>query len=218
MRPSPLSTLGESSDRPCVFSVSFFSCKTAPSLSATSSHPILFRPCSLISCSTVFTINGRLNAPSERNSDQKLFSKALVVTEQEFAYSTKESYKPWKPFSLGSSTLIATAIFTSGLAIVLGILQWQNTRHGALFFASTANGFTILEDFLYRCLPTLIVVLYAMAWSWIDLDVMRLESWLQLAQSGGASADSSLLLQHPADFLPLVPFKAAELRSVMVLY
>lgn len=104
--------------------------------------------------------------------------------------------------------------FTSGLAIVLGILQWQNTRHGALFFASTANGFTILEDFLYRYLPTLVVVLYAMAWSWIDLDVMRLES----AQSGGASADSSLLLQHPADFLPLVPFKAAELRSVMVLY
>jgi hypothetical protein len=142
---------------------------------------------------------------------------ALVVTEQESAHSAKEPYKPWKPFSLSSGTLIATAIFTSGLAIVLGILQWQNTRHGALFFASTVNGFTISEDFLYRYLPTLVVVLYGMAWSWIDLDVMRLEPWFQLAQSGGASADSSLLLQYPADFLPLVPFKAAKLRSVVIL-
>jgi hypothetical protein len=178
---------------------------------------MLFRPCSLSRAVLILRLMEGFDAPSERNSDQKLFSKALVVTEQELAYQTKESYKPWKPFSLSSSTLIATAIFTSGLAVVLGILQWQNTRHGALFFASTANGFTISEDFLYRYLPTLIVVLYGVAWSWIDLDVMRLEPWYQLAQSGGASADSSLLLQYPADFLPLVPFKAAKLRSVVFL-
>jgi hypothetical protein len=139
------------------------------------------------------------------------------VTDQELAYSTKESYTPWKPFSLSSGTLISTTIFTGALAVVLGILQWQNTRHGALFFASTVNGFTISEDFLYRYLPTIVVVLYGLAWSWIDLDIMRLEPWFQLAQSGGASAEISLLLQYPAEFLPFVPFKAAKLRSVVVL-
>jgi hypothetical protein len=157
------------------------------------------------------------DAVSEHNPDQKLSSETIVVTEQELAHATKESYKTWKPFSLSSGTLIATALFTGGLVVVLGILQWQNTRHGALFFASTANGFTLLEDFLYRYLPTIVVVLYSLAWSWIDLDIMRLEPWFQLARSGGASADSSLLLQYPADFLPLVPLKAAKLRLVAAL-
>jgi hypothetical protein len=157
------------------------------------------------------------NVLSEHNSNQILSSKSLVVSEDEVPHSTQEPQKPWKPWTLNSVTLVSIAIFTGGLAIVLGILQWQNARYGALFFAPTVDGFSFSENFLYRYLPTIIIVSYGLAWSWIDLDIKRLEPWFQLAHAEGASAEESLLLQYPVDFLPLVPFKAAKLRLVVIL-
>jgi len=150
------------------------------------------------------------NALSKRNSDEKLPYKAREV-------SGREVYKPWKPWTLNPGTLISTAIFSVGLAGVLGILQWENARHGALFFASTTDGFSFTENFLYRYFPTIIIVLYGMALSWIGLDIKRLEPWFQLARKGGVKAEKSVLLQYPVDFLPFVPFKAAKLRFVMLL-
>lgn len=141
------------------------------------------------------------------SSEHSTFSEELDVPDRGHA-------KQWKPWTLSTGFLVPMAIFTAGLAVLLGLLQLQTARHGALFFASTANGFTFTENFLYRYLPTIVIVLYGMAWSWIDLDVKRLEPWFQLAQSGGVSAEKSLLLNYPVDFLPLVPFKAAKLRSV----
>lgn len=44
--------------------------------------------------------------------------------------------------------------------------------------------------------------------SWVDLDVKRLEPWFQLSNEGGATAEQSLLLQYPFDFLPFIPFTA----------
>lgn len=111
----------------------------------------------------------------------------------------------------------STAVFSVDLVGVLGILQWENARHGALFFASTTDGFSFMENFLHRYFPTIIIVLYGMAFSWIGLDNKRLEPWFQLARNGGAEAEKSVLLQYPVDFLSFVPFKAAKLRSVMLL-
>lgn len=49
-----------------------------------------------------------------------------------------------------------------------------------------------------------------MLWSWVDLDVKRLEPWYQLSSSNGASAYESLLLHYPVDFLAVVPFQSAK--------
>lgn len=157
------------------------------------------------------------NAISGIDLDQSFSSKALLVNEEEVAHYVRKPHKPWKPRTLNSATLASIAIFTGGLAILLGILQWQNTRAGALLFASMSGEFSFSDNFLYRYLPTITIVLYGLAWSWIDLDVKRLEPWFQLAQEGGTSAERSLLLQYPVDFMPLVPFKAAKLRSAIVL-
>jgi hypothetical protein len=64
-----------------------------------------------------------------------------------------------------------TVVFSVGLTGVLGILQWEDAGHGALFFASTMDGFSLMESFLHRYFPTIMVVLYGMAFSWIDLDI-----------------------------------------------
>lgn len=139
----------------------------------------------------------------------------VSIHEQSSASTTVVTPKDgWKPWTFSVVILVPAMLFTALLVITLGLLQWQNARQGALFFASSLDGFSPLETFLYRYLPTVITVLYGMAWSWIDLDVKRLEPWFQLAQTGGAIAEKSLLLHYPVDFLPLVPLKAAKRRSV----
>ncbi len=44
--------------------------------------------------------------------------------------------------------------------------------------------------------------------SWVDLDAKRLEPWFQLSKDSGVSAENSLLLQYPFDFLPFIPLTA----------
>ena len=150
--------------------------------------------------------------PSKSDADQNLSSTTPVIAEQEFADSMKETLKHWKPWTFSSRVLIPLAVFAAGLAAILGILQWQNSRNGALLFAVAGDNFSSMDNFLYRFCPTIVVVLYGIGWSWIDLDIKRLEPWFQLSKSGGTSAQTSLLLHYPVDFLPFVPFKAAQRR------
>ena len=51
-----------------------------------------------------------------------------------------------------------------------------------------------------------------MIWSWIDLDVKRLEAFFLLSKPEGSSGKDSILLSYPVDFLAFVPIKAAKLR------
>lgn len=122
----------------------------------------------------------------------------------------------WKPLTFSAIILGPVITFTALLVVLLGILQSLDARHGALFFASSLVGFTSFQNFLYRYLPILVIVLYGITWSWIDLDVKRLEPWYQLSQKASVTAEKSLLLHYPVDFLPFVPFKAAKSRSAPI--
>ena len=139
----------------------------------------------------------------------KLFSQQPILETHPINDSTRAK-RPWRPWTLTAKVLVPTALFTTLLIVALALLQWQNARNGALFFADSEDGFLYAELFLYRYLPTIIIVLYGVIWSWIDLDIKRLEPWFQLADSKGADGASSLLLQYPVQFLPLVPFKDAR--------
>jgi hypothetical protein len=176
---------------------------------------LLFPPGAPFMCCSDFTKMEDFDTISESHSKQNPPPKALmVVNKHELAYATQGLRKPWKPLSFSSGILVSFALFTAGLAAMLGVFQWQNSRNGALLFAGTGDAFSSMDAFLYRFCPTIIVVFYSIAWSWIDLDIKRLEPWFQLAQTGGSSARASLLSHYPVDFLPLVPFKAAQRRSV----
>ena len=113
---------------------------------------------------------------SGTNSHQSLSSEALVVTEHDSVNSTQKSQKPWQPLSFSSGILVPLAVFTAGLAALLGALQWQNSRNGALLFASIRCTFNLIGSFLYHFCPTILVVFYGIVWNWIDLDIKRLES------------------------------------------
>lgn len=138
-------------------------------------------------------------------------SKAKSVSPTIYAVDDVTSHeKNWRPWTIKAQGLIPTGLFTALLIVALALLQWQDARRGALFLADTTNGFSNVEIFLYRYLPTITIVIYGTIWSWIDLDIKRLEPWFQLSNGRGVRGSNSVLLQYPLRFLPLVPLRAAR--------
>ena len=104
------------------------------------------------------------------------------------------------------------AIWTGALTAVIEVLAQRSKREGGLSLARTADDIPDLAEFKYEFLPTIIAVFFSIAWTWIDLDVKRIQPWLELSKSGGARAQDSLNLDYPYDFVAWVPYKAAKRR------
>ena len=96
--------------------------------------------------------------------------------------------------------------------MVLQYLLLKSQRDNGLIFAEDLTKLPLSRSFSYLYLPTIIAVIYGFAWTWIDLDVRRIEPFYQLARDGGAAAAESMLLTYPVDFLASVPFKALKFR------
>ncbi|KFY15096.1 hypothetical protein V492_02234 [Pseudogymnoascus sp. VKM F-4246] len=123
--------------------------------------------------------------------------------------------KLWKPATLRFPVLGSIFTVTVLMIIVLETLAYisvgkNNSNGGGLAFAATVDDISTIATVSYLYLPTVIAVLYGMVWNWVDLDSKRLEAWFQLSKPEGASAEDSLLLQYPFDFLPFVPIRAAR--------
>ncbi|KFY83448.1 hypothetical protein V498_08068 [Pseudogymnoascus sp. VKM F-4517 (FW-2822)] len=123
----------------------------------------------------------------------------------------------WKPATLRFPFL--GSIFTVTVLMIIGLetlaylsIGKNNSNGGGLAFAATVDDISTIATLSYLYLPTVIAVLYGMAWSWIDLDSKRLEPWFQLSKPEGAAAEDSILLQYPFDFMPFVPIRAARRR------
>ena len=108
--------------------------------------------------------------------------------------------------------LIPMAIGTAALAAVLEVLAQRSKRKGGLSLARTADDIPDVAEFKYEFLPTIIAVILSIAWNWVDLDVKRIQPWLELSKEGGVSVQDSLNLDYPYDFVAWVPFKAAKRR------
>lgn len=100
------------------------------------------------------------------------------------------------------------------LVVFLQLLLLQSQKNGGIIFATNANSLPLKTTFPYLYLPTIIAVVYGFLWNWIDLDVRRIEPFLQLAKKEGATGQESLLLHYPVDFLASVPIKALKQRYV----
>lgn len=120
----------------------------------------------------------------------------------------------WKPLNLRAPFLLSVAAFTAGLIVVLDYLSRLSHRHGGLAF--TDGSFSTSETFSYLYLPTVIAVLYSMLWSWVDLDVKRLEPYFQMSKAVGVPVRDSLYLHYPFDFVAFAPYRALRRRSVIL--
>ena len=117
----------------------------------------------------------------------------------------------WKPTTLKAPFLVTLIAFCSVVIGILEWLSWKSERDGFVAFTSSDN-FAPSTTFIFLYLPTIIAVSFSMIWSWVDLDVKRLEPFYQLSKDNGAMAQKSILLQYPVDFIAFVPFKAAKHR------
>lgn len=108
--------------------------------------------------------------------------------------------------------LCAVVIISLGLAGVLEFLAQKSQRQGGLALSSSMDSFSESVNIAYLYMPTTVAVLYSLLWTWIDLDVRRMQPWLELSRPHGASAEQSLLLNYPFEFLAFVPIKAWRQR------
>jgi Protein of unknown function (DUF3433) len=121
----------------------------------------------------------------------------------------------WRPWTLHPAALVSTIVFTLAIMTLLAYLQIYSDKNHGIIFASSTDDFSIWSTFLYLYFPTVIAVLFSTWWSWIELDVKRLEPWYQLTNATSKKTRSSLLLQYPVEFLAWIPFRAAKRRCVV---
>lgn len=125
--------------------------------------------------------------------------------------SATDSDGHWKPKTLRAPVLGSFIVISLGLIAILELLnKYSSSRDGGLVQVPSINDLPLYGVLGYQYLPTVISVCYSMLWSWVDLDVKRLEPWFRMSTQEGANAEDSLLLQYPFDFLAFVPIRAAR--------
>ncbi|KAF7505916.1 hypothetical protein GJ744_012451 [Endocarpon pusillum] len=121
--------------------------------------------------------------------------------------------KKWRPWTLHPVTLFSTALFTLGIIGILEFLQRYSDANHGIIFATKRDAFSTGWNFLFLTFPTLLAVVYSTWWSWIDLDVKRLQPWFELIGNRTKKACCSLVLEYPVEFLAWVPIRAAKRRQ-----
>jgi len=128
-------------------------------------------------------------------------------------YTDRAQY--WQPISLSTYFLVGIITLSALLILAIQLLLERSLAKGALIHAANINELTLRQSFPLLYLPTVIAVIYAFLWTWIDLDVKRLEPFHQLSNGTAVQAKTSLLLQYPVEFVAAVPIKAFRLKSVL---
>lgn len=122
----------------------------------------------------------------------------------------------WKPISTKAVVLIPFIVVSLALAAVIELLAQKSMAEGGLSLTPNAGDIST-GVILSRYGPTVISVVYSMTWTWIDLDIRRIQPWLDLFRCDGGTAESSLLLDYPFEFLATIPFKAWRKKYVEAL-
>lgn len=116
------------------------------------------------------------------------------------------------------TTPILSAVIIASLLMVAGIelLAQKSQRQGGLALSPSLKEIPQYAMITSQYIPQVLAVCYSLVWSWIDLDVKRMQPWFELSKPGGALATDSLLLDYPFTFMAFVPFKAAQRRHWLV--
>ncbi|KUI71238.1 Protein AIG2 [Cytospora mali] len=132
--------------------------------------------------------------------------------DQWFDGMTEASPAGWKPYTMRAPVLCAVVLISLGLAGVTEYLAQKSLKQGGLALSPSQDAIPQSVNIAYLYLPTTVAVLYSLLWTWIDLDVRRMQPWFELSRSHGANGDQSLLLNYPFEFLAFVPITAWKQR------
>ncbi|KAL5090340.1 hypothetical protein Trisim1_004532 [Trichoderma cf. simile WF8] len=124
----------------------------------------------------------------------------------------------WKPNTMKAPILILFALSSIIILTIVEILAQRSQKAGGLSLVDDADEIPSAINITYLYLPTIIAVIYSLVWNWIDLDVKRMQPWMELSKENGATGQRSIFLDYPVDFVAFVPFKAAKQKHWAVLY
>ncbi|KAH7192131.1 uncharacterized protein B0J16DRAFT_262795 [Fusarium flagelliforme] len=168
---------------------------------------------------TALRLQGNVTADSTPNPSHKSLpplprqkAKVKTVTGVKEVSGEEEDARTegWKPLSLSTPILLAVIALTLLLAIAVETLAQRSASQGGLALSPTLEDIPSYARFAHLYAPTIIAVFYSMIWSWIDLDVKRMQPWFEMSKKDGATAENSLFLDYQYEFVGLVPFKAAK--------
>ncbi|KAK8111887.1 uncharacterized protein PG998_008344 [Apiospora kogelbergensis] len=146
------------------------------------------------------------NPRSESNSSQNLLINKQTGT-------NSRDHNGWKPWTLKAPALSCLFITTLVLAAVVEFLYQKSQKQGGgLALSGSPGDIPPLVNLAYLYLPTIVAVLYSLAWNWVASDSKRIQPWLEMSKPEGALAEDSLLLDYPSTFFAWVPFRAASKR------
>ncbi|KAH7161853.1 hypothetical protein EDB81DRAFT_785638 [Dactylonectria macrodidyma] len=148
--------------------------------------------------------------PSVRPQDDQSCDRDIVPRIDTPPASIVSRPKGWKPRSLSTPVLVAVNILTLLLAAIIEVLAQRSQARKGLAKAPTVNDIPQYAIISYRYLPNIVAVLFSLLWNWINLDVKRIQPWVELSKPGGATAQDSILLDYPSDFIAVAPFRAAK--------
>lgn len=137
---------------------------------------------------------------------------SIWTEDDEKALISPSNKKHWKPLTQKAYFLVPTILASGALIAVLHIYLERSNRDTGILFAPKINELPLNQRFPYLYLPTVVSLVLSFAWAWLDLDVRRLQPFIELSKEQGARGGDSLLLHYPFDFVAFVPFTAARRR------
>jgi hypothetical protein len=121
-------------------------------------------------------------------------------------------YRGWKPLALSTPILAAIIALTLLLAAAIETLAQRSHASGGLALSPTLDDIPRYAMISYLYVPTTLAVLYSLIWSWVDLDVKRMQPWFEMSKKEGTTARNSFFLDYQYTFVATVPWKAARRR------
>ncbi|KAM0264279.1 hypothetical protein ACHAQJ_000768 [Trichoderma viride] len=128
------------------------------------------------------------------------------------------SQQGWKPLFMKAPILMLLTVLTLLIAGAIEALAQLSHSKGGLALSRTQDEIPQYAMISYLYVPNIVAVLYSLIWSWVDLDVKRMQPWFELSTSEGATAENSMFLDYPYDFIATVPIKAAKRRHWPVFF
>lgn len=126
--------------------------------------------------------------------------------------TTRHRTKPWQPLSLHAYLLTCMMLATAMLLGTTVWLHYVDSTYKRIFPGPSGNGLSERDIFNIRTLPTIVIVLYGIWITVLDLDVKRLEPWRQLSLKHSARSGSPLICRYDTDFILSVLARAFKKR------
>ncbi|KAH6892325.1 hypothetical protein B0T10DRAFT_401198 [Thelonectria olida] len=195
-----------------------------PSIEATTPHAETWTPSIETSTPTLETTTPTpetatptpetITPTTKKTRDKSGSSPKVTVTTIE----TDLREEGWKPLSISTPVLVTVIAFTLLIAAGIETVAQRSKAQGGLALSPSLDEIPTYARLTYLYVPTLIAVIYSIIWSWIDLDVKRMQPWFELSKPGGAQANNSMFLDYQYEFVALVPIHAARRKHWPVFF